>query len=44
MSLTYGAPMTVVHHEGLVLVAERPHRYYEEHLARSRAREGDGDA
>jgi zinc/manganese transport system ATP-binding protein/zinc transport system ATP-binding protein len=44
MSRTYGAPMTVVHHEGLVLVAERPHRYYEEHLARSRAREGDGDA
>jgi zinc/manganese transport system ATP-binding protein/zinc transport system ATP-binding protein len=35
---TYGAEMTVVHHEGLVLVAERPHRYYEEHAVQ---RSGD---
>ncbi len=33
---TYGAEMVVVQHNGLVLVAERPHRYYEEHVARRR--------
>jgi len=30
---TYGAEMVVVEHQGLVLVAERPHGYYQEHLA-----------
>ncbi len=29
---TYGARMVVIHHGGLVLVAERPHAGYEEHL------------
>ena len=32
LSRTYGAPMAVVHHDGMVLVAERPHRYGPEAL------------
>jgi ABC-type Mn2+/Zn2+ transport system ATPase subunit len=30
---TYGAEMVVVEHQGLVLVAERPHGYYQEHVS-----------